>query len=50
MRARASAQRAACPACGTVSGRVHSRYVRRLSDTAVAGRPVLIELHRRGSR
>ncbi|MER6076484.1 transposase family protein, partial [Streptomyces sp. NPDC001817] len=44
VRARASAERAACPACRTVSGRVHSRYVRRLADTAVAGRPVLIEL------
>ncbi|WP_331748570.1 transposase family protein [Streptomyces chartreusis] len=44
VRARASAERAACPACGTMSGRVHSRYVRRLADTAVAGRPVMIEL------
>lgn len=34
----------ACPRCGTVSGRVHSRYSRRLADTAVAGRPVLINL------
>ncbi|MFE3854382.1 ISL3 family transposase [Streptomyces griseorubiginosus] len=50
VRARASAERAACPACGTVSGRVHSRYVRRLADTAVAGRPVLIELQVRRFR
>ncbi|WP_257035585.1 transposase family protein [Streptomyces sp. 1222.2] len=36
-------ERAACPACGTLSARVHSRYVRRLADSAVGGRPVLIE-------
>lgn len=34
----------ACPACGTLSWRVHSRYQRRLSDTAVSGREVLIRL------
>lgn len=33
-----------CPTCGTASGRVHSRYVRSLADTAVAGRAVGIEL------
>lgn len=27
-----------CPGCGTPSGRVHSRYVRRLADTGVGGR------------
>ncbi|WP_408646663.1 transposase family protein [Streptomyces capitiformicae] len=50
MRARASEERAACPDCGTVSGRVHSRYVCRLADTAVAGRPVVIELQVRRFR
>jgi transposase len=35
---------AACPTCGTVSARVHSRYQRRLSDTAIAGREVSIRL------
>ncbi|MFJ9381132.1 transposase family protein [Streptomyces sp. NPDC101455] len=50
VRARASAKRAACPACGTTSGRVHSRYVRRFADTAVAGRPVVIELQVRRFR
>jgi DNA-directed RNA polymerase subunit N (RpoN/RPB10) len=35
---------AACPACGTASARVHSRYHRRLSDTAIADREVLIRL------
>jgi transposase len=34
----------ACPGCGTLSGRVHSRYERRLSDTAIAGREVLVRL------
>ncbi|GAA3126943.1 hypothetical protein GCM10010521_11800 [Streptomyces rameus] len=33
-----------------MSGRVHSRYVRRLADTAVAGRPVVIELQVRRFR
>lgn len=50
VRARASAEQAACHACGTTSGRVHSRYVRRLTDTAVAGRPVVIELQVRRFR
>ncbi|MCX4862013.1 transposase family protein [Streptomyces canus] len=50
MRARASAERAACPACSTTSGRVHSRYVRRLADTAVGGRHVVIELQVRRFR
>jgi transposase len=36
--------RAACPASGTWSSRVHSRYVRRLHDSPVGGRPVLIRL------
>nr|WP_255565739.1 transposase family protein [Prauserella sp. PE36] len=35
---------AACTGCGAVSGRVHSRYVRQLSDTASSGREVLIRL------
>ncbi|MFM9633524.1 MULTISPECIES: transposase family protein [Streptomyces] len=50
VRARASAKRAACPACSTTSGRVHSRYVRRLADTAVGGRHVVIELQVRRFR
>ncbi|WP_454199354.1 transposase family protein [Nocardia sp. Marseille-Q1738] len=37
-----------CPACGTPSGRVHSRYQRRLSDTSITGREVLIELRSAG--
>lgn len=42
--ARTSGAPAACPDCGRVSGRVHSRYNRHLSDTASAGREVLIRL------
>ncbi|MEV6101823.1 transposase family protein [Nocardia sp. NPDC051981] len=34
----------ACPGCGAMSQRAHSRYERRLSDAAVAGREVLIRL------
>ncbi|WTW93483.1 ISL3 family transposase [Streptomycetaceae bacterium NBC_01309] len=33
-----------CPSCGAVSGRVHSRYRRRVADAAVGGRPVVIDL------
>lgn len=42
--ARPRAGLASCPGCGTSSGRVHSRYVRRLADAALAGRPVEIAL------
>ena len=34
----------ACPGCGTVSMRVHSRYERTLSDAGVSGQPVTILL------
>ncbi|MFF1414557.1 transposase family protein [Streptomyces sp. NPDC058289] len=34
----------ACPGCAAVSSRVHSTYGRRLADTPVGDRPVLIEL------
>ncbi|MEQ7009303.1 ISL3 family transposase [Actinopolymorpha sp. B17G11] len=42
--ARASSRRALCPHCRTGSTRVHSRYWRRLADTAIAGGPVVIKL------
>jgi hypothetical protein len=42
--ARARAPEAACPGCGAVSRRVHSRYCRTLADAAVGGRPVAIAL------
>ncbi|MER6917069.1 ISL3 family transposase [Streptomyces sp. NPDC000594] len=44
IRARCAGPDGVCPACGTSSGRVHSRYARTLADTAVAGRAVGIEL------
>jgi transposase len=38
----------ACPECGTTSGRIHSRYQRRLADLPLAGKPVrLVVLVRR---
>ena len=40
--ARTAAASAACPGCGTVSRRVHSRYERRLLDTAAGGCEVVI--------
>ncbi len=42
--ARGLAQVAACPLCGTASGRVHSRYERRVSDLPCAGRGVLLRI------
>jgi transposase len=42
--ARARAATAACPKCGTASGRIHSRYQRRLADAAIGGRQVEIRL------
>jgi transposase len=35
---------AVCPACGVASARVHSRYERRVSDTAVSDRETVIHL------
>ncbi|MFX0578812.1 transposase family protein [Nocardia nepalensis] len=31
------AESAACPDCGKVSDRVHSRYMRRLTDLSIGG-------------
>ncbi|MFE6691762.1 transposase family protein [Streptomyces sp. NPDC057743] len=39
-----SAPKARCPGCGTVPTRAHSRYGRRLADTAVAGQETAIDL------
>lgn len=50
VRARTGGEQTACPACGTLSSRIHSRYVRRLADRAVGGRRVLIELQVRRFR
>jgi transposase len=42
--ARAAGASAVCPGCGTQSARVHGRYQRSLTDMALAGQPVLIQL------
>jgi Transposase/zinc-finger of transposase IS204/IS1001/IS1096/IS1165 len=42
--ARLRANAAECPRCGLASGRVHSRYQRRLGDLPIAGRPVQLRL------
>jgi len=42
--ARARTGTAACPTCGTMSGRVHSRYSRTLADAAIGGRQAVILL------
>ncbi|MER7049237.1 ISL3 family transposase [Streptomyces jumonjinensis] len=44
IRARCAGSDGVCPARGTSSGRVHSRYARTLADISVAGRAVGIEL------
>ncbi|MFD7612403.1 transposase family protein [Streptomyces sp. NPDC059828] len=44
MHARARSAGAECPHCGSTSGRVHGRYIRRLADAAVGGARVVIEL------
>jgi transposase len=41
------AREVACPACGHPSGRVHSRYDRRLADAAIAGQSVVLRLQAR---
>jgi transposase len=41
---------AACPVCAVSSGRVHSRYQRRLLDAAVAGRETVVHLRVRRFR
>jgi transposase len=45
--ARTCASEAACPGCGVLSRRVHSRYVRKLADAASGGQEVLIHLQAR---
>jgi transposase len=42
--ARPVSDAACCPGCGEHAERVHSRYVRRIDDAAIAGRPVVIKL------
>jgi transposase len=47
---RPAAAQAACPGCGTLSGRVHGRYSRRLRDVPAGGRDVVIVLAARRFR
>ena len=42
--ARTRAPSAACPGCGALAWQVHSRYERRLLDTAIGGCEVVIRL------
>jgi transposase len=42
--ARTATRQAVCPGCGTVSGRVHGGYRRRLADVAVSGHRAVIDL------
>ncbi|MFG2732911.1 ISL3 family transposase [Streptomyces canus] len=44
MHARVRGDDALCPHCGSASGRVHGRYLRSLSDAAISGAHVVIEL------
>ncbi|NUS17011.1 MAG: ISL3 family transposase [Streptomyces sp.] len=41
---RTATRQAVCPGCGTVSGRVHGGYRRRLADVAVSGHRSVIDL------
>ena len=41
---RAKGAISACPCCGVLSDRVHSRYLRRLADLPIAGRRVVLML------
>jgi len=45
-----TAKASACPRCGCGSSRIHSHYVRRLSDLPWQGRTVEIQLHARRFR
>jgi hypothetical protein len=40
----AEADKASCPQCGSLSARVHSHYERRLTDTAVGGQELVLQL------
>ena len=47
---RAMSANSACPSCGAVSDRVHSRYPRRLADLPIAGRRAVLMLQARRFR
>ena len=44
LHARVRADHGVCPRCGQASGRVHSKYSRRLADAPAGGEPVVIRL------
>ena len=44
---RATSAVSACPSCGAISDRVHSRYPRRVADLPIAGQRVVLVLHAR---
>ena len=44
---RATSAFSACPSCGAISDRVHSRYPRRVADLPIAGQRVVLVLHAR---
>lgn len=44
IRARTRTSQAACPGCGTISGRVHGSYERRLGYTAVSDQETVVHL------
>jgi hypothetical protein len=46
---RPTSQASICPGCATRSGRVHSRYRRRVADLPIAGRPVRLLIAARRS-
>ena len=48
--ARAAERTAACPLCGTAARRVHSRYIRSVSDLPCAGRPIRLRIEARRLR
>jgi transposase len=47
---RATNEYSQCPSCGVASGRVHSRYHRRLADLPITGRRVVLMLQARRFR
>ncbi|MET7391868.1 transposase family protein, partial [Dactylosporangium sp. NPDC005572] len=44
LEAATTSRQAICPTCGSSSDRAHSRYIRRLTDTAIGGREVRLDL------
>lgn len=47
IKVRPAGRASACPKCGVRSERIHSRYLRRLADLPLSGRPVTLEVRAR---